>query len=178
MTIIPAYRGNNVVPSDNATVGYADYNDVATTGTPLSVTGGGAAVVLENDAAGTFTSETELPNGISSLWNEVTDNFDWSELRIGDTVDIRMDIDVITASVNTTIHIDMHLGTGGSVYTIPFVSGLDFKTIATHHITRYNGLYIGDVNTRDNGGQLKISADKTCTVTVNGWYVRVLKMGA
>jgi len=166
--------------NDNISGGFADYNDFATS-QPLgaiSVTGGGAAVVLTNDTLGAYTNTQFLPEGVSRLWDPSTNNFDWSDLSIGDMVDIRIDIIVKTASTNTAIDIDLHLGAGGSAYTIPFVSEQDFKTSSNHNVAEFNSIYMGDANTLNNGGQLKISADKNCSVAVNGWYVRCLRRGA
>ena len=177
MTLIPAYGGNPSLPSDLARSGFGNYNDFGTIASPISVTGGGGDFVLTNDAAGAQTLTSFLPDGVTSLWNDGTDFFDWSELSIGDTVDIRLDASIETASVNTTVTVCLHLGTGGGVYTIPFISGQDYKAVDTYGAVAFSSIYIGDSNTRDNGAQFKIFSDKTCDVTVNGWYVRVLNRG-
>lgn len=175
MTLGDAYSGK--LPIDNARIGFACYNDLTTTTTKIVVTGVGGDVVLTNDAAGPQTIETFLPIGVTSLWDEVTNNFDWSMLRLGDMVDIRLDIDIITTLPNTEVHIELNLGTGGGAFVIPFISGLDFKVANTHKVTRFSGIYIGNANVRDNGGQFKIRSDKDCTVQVNGWYCKVLLRG-
>lgn len=161
----------------NCTIGLIDYNDLATASTPLVVTVAGSPVVLTNDGAGPNTNKDHLPPGVTELWNVSTDVFDWSELKLGDMVDIRLDITVITASVNTEIKVDLHLGTGGGAYTIPFITEINFKNTGNHPVNRFNGIYMGDLNTLDNGGQFKISTDKDCTVIVNGWYIKALIRG-
>ena len=162
---------------DNFAGGLFDYNDVATTTTPIVVTAVGGAVVLTNDAAGAFTNKLFPPVGIDDVWNDSTNVFDWSELSLGSMVDIRIDVDVITTSVNTEIKIDLHLGTGGSAYAIPWILETNFKATGTHKLNRYNGIYMGDTNTLNNGGQFMISTDKDCTAVVNGWYCKVIKRG-
>ena len=164
--------------NDDISGGFADYNDNATSGTPLSVTGGGAAVVLTNDALGAYTNTQFLPEGIDRLWDASTNNFDWSELSAGDMVDIRADITVTTSSSNTAIDVLLHLGAGGSAYTIPFIQDYNFKSSGTYQKVMFNSIYMGDANTLNNGGQFKITADANCTVVVNGWYVRCLRRGA
>ena len=164
--------------NDDISGGFADYNDNATSGTPLSVTGGGAAVVLTNDTLGAFTNTQFLPEGVSRLWDASTNNFDWSELSAGDMVDIRADITVTTSSSNTAIDVLLHLGAGGSAYTIPFIQDYNFKASGTYQKVMFNSIYMGDANTLNNGGQFKITADANCTVVVNGWYVRCLRRGA
>jgi len=164
--------------NDDISGGFADYNDNATSGTPLNVTGGGAAVVLTNDTLGAYTNTQFLPEGVSRLWDASTNNFDWSELSAGDMVDIRADITVTTSSSNTAIDVLLHLGAGGSAYTIPFIQDYNFKTSGTYQKVMFNSIYMGDANTLNNGGQFKITADANCTVVVNGWYVRCLRRGA
>jgi len=175
VTTIKAYLQSD--GGDNFSGGWADYNDNATSGTPLSVIGGGAAVVLTNDTLGTFTNTSNLPDGVTSLWNPSTNKFVWTDLKIGDMVDIRLDITITTASANTSINVLLHLGTGGGAYVIPFIQEHLFKTSGTHQITRFNSIYMGDSNTINNGGQFKITADSNCTVKVNGWYVRCIRKG-
>lgn len=175
VTTIKAYLQSD--GGDNFSGGWADYNDNATSGTPLSVTGGGAAVVLTNDTLGTYTNTSNLPDGVTSLWNPSTNKFVWTDLKIGDMVDIRLDITITTASSNTSVNVLLHLGAGGGAYTIPFIQEHNFKTSGTHQITRFNSIYMGDSNTLNNGGQFKITADSNCTVTVNGWYVRCIRKG-
>lgn len=162
---------------DDISGGFADYNDNATSGTPLSVTGGGAAVVLTNDTLGAYTNTQFLPEGVSRLWDASTNNFDWSELSAGDMVDIRADIIVTTSSNNTAIDVLLHLGGGGGAYTIPFIQDYNFKSSGTYQKVMFNSIYMGDANTLNNGGQFKITADANCTVVVNGWYVRCLRRG-
>ena len=82
----------------------------------------------------------------------VCDTFDWSDLKLGDAIDIRLDISLTTLSVNTTVEVDLQLGTGGGAYKIPFVTDADFKTAAVHTVNKFNGIYMGDTGTLDNGG--------------------------
>jgi hypothetical protein len=178
VTTIKSYltlEGDN----DNISGGFADYNDFATS-QPLgaiSVTGGGAAVVITNDTLGAYTNTQFLPEGVDRLWDPSTNNFDWSDLKVGDMVDIRLDIIVKTLSSNTGIDVFLHLGTGAGAYSIPFIQEHNFKSSGNHQITSFNSIYIGDTNTLNNGGQFKITADANCSVAVNGWYVRCLRRG-
>lgn len=162
---------------DNFAGGIFDYNDAATAITPLNVVGGNGPLLLTNDGAGPFTNTSYLPSGVTNVWNVVTDKFDWTELVLGDMIDIRIDVDVITSSVNTEIKIDLHLAIGGFEYTIPWILETNFKTTGTHKLNRYNGVYMGDTNTLDNPADFRISSDKDCTIVVNGWYVKVIKRG-
>lgn len=162
--------------ADNFNGGFVDYNDLATQTTPITVTGGGGFVTLTNDGEGANTNETYLPSGITSVYDKV-ESFDFTQLKLGDMLDIRLDIQVIIASVNTEVEVDLFLGTGGGAYQIPFEPKLNFKSTGTFNINRFNGIYMGDTNTLDNSGKFKMSSDKTCTVKVNGWYVKIIRKG-
>lgn len=165
------------IPADNLRAGIFDYNDAATTSTPIVVTVAGSPVILTNDELGPQTNKDHPPVGVTDVWDASSNMFDWSELKLGDMIDIRLDISVITVSVNTEIKVDLHLGTGAGSYTLPFVNEINFKTTGTQKVNVFNGIYIGDANTLDNGGLFKISTDKDCTVIVNGWYCKVLVRG-
>lgn len=156
-------------------VGFLDYADLATQTTPISVTGGAAASVIPNDAAGAFTVLSYPPTGVTEVWDATGQTFDWSELSLGDMIDIRLNLEVTTTSVNTAINVDLHLGSGGSAYTIPFITSSNFKAAGTYQLIRYNGLYIGNTDTLNSGGVFKISSDEDITYKVIGWYCKITK---
>ena len=162
---------------DGFSGGWADYEDTATTGTPISVTA--TPTVLTNDGLGVDTNTKYLPtsgNGVTQLWDTSSNGFDFSELEVGDMVDIRMDITMIIASNNTAVDVDLHMGSGGSV-VVPFISQQNFKSTGSFELIRYMGIYIGSEDVRDNLAQLKISADNNCTCTVHGWYIKAIRRG-
>ena len=159
---------------DSFSGGWADYADFATTGTPLNVTA--VYNVMTNDGLGVNTNTSYLPEGVTQLWDSSTNSFDWSELKVGDMIDIRLDVSVTTVTNNTAVDVDLFMGTAGSI-DVPFISAQNFKTSGTYNLIRYQGLYIGSENVRTNAAQLKIKADNNCTCVVNGWYVRYTKKG-
>lgn len=161
---------------DRVQMGFLDYNDDATSTTPITVTGGAGYVALTNDGAGAFTNKTYAPDGVTDIWNVSTNRFDWSDIALGDIVDIRLDVSVIIATTNTEVDIALELAEGsGSNYAVPFINPINFKTTGTKKLVVYNGIYMGDSNTLDNPAFFKIQADKTCTITVNGWYCKIIK---
>tara|TARA_R110000851_G_scaffold40690_4_gene102479 strand:- start:33 stop:770 length:738 start_codon:yes stop_codon:yes gene_type:complete len=165
------------LPVDNLAGGFADYNDLATASSPIAVIGGGAAVVLPNDKLGPFTNTDFLPAGVTSLWDSVGSTFDWSELKLGDTLEIRVELEVTTVSPNTSINVNLRLGTAPDDYLISYFPELNIKTAGMYRINPYKGIYMGDNNTLDNGGQFLIASDKDLDVIVAGWYVNVSKRG-
>jgi hypothetical protein len=172
VTTIKSYIGT--ASPDGFSGGWADYADFATTGTPLNVTA--AYSVITNDGLGVNTNTSYLPEGVTQLWDSSTNSFDWSELKVGDMIDIRLDLSVIIVTNNTAVDVDLFMGFGGSI-DVPFISAQNFKTAGTYNLIRYQGLYIGSDDVRNNAAQLKIKADHNCTCVVNGWYVRYTKKG-
>ena len=175
VTTIKGYIGTE--SPDSFSGGWADYEDTATTGTPIAVSA--VPAVLTNDGTGTDTNTSYLPiggNGITQLWNTSSNGFDFSDLEVGDMVDIRMDITMIIASNNTAVDVDLFMGSGGSV-VVPFISQQNFKSTGSFEVIRYMGIYIGSEDVRDNLAQLKVSADNNCTCTVHGWYIKAIRRG-
>jgi len=175
VTTIKGYIGT--ASPDGFSGGWADYADVATTGSPIAVTA--VPAVLTNDGLGVDTNTTYLPiggNGITQLWNTSSNGFDFSDLNVGDMLDIRMHISVVIASTNTVVDVNLLMGSGGSI-TVPFISDQNYKATGTFEVIRYMGIYIGSTDVRDTLAQLKIEADKNCTCIVHGWYIKAIRRG-
>ena len=157
--------------------GFFDYNDLATQTTPISVTGGAGFVVITNDGLGPFTNKTYRPSSVSEIFNTTTNQFDFTDLKLGDMIDFRFDIEITTTSPNQDIEFDLFLGVGAGEYVIPIVSG-SIKSAGVHTLNRFTGIYMGDNNTLLSPGELKISSPDNCTVKNNGVYAKIIKRGA
>lgn len=173
--ILTATTGGGSVPADNFSGGFFDYNDLATATTPISHTGG-ATTPLTNDEAGAFTNKLYSPLGVADVWDAVNDEFDWSELKLGDMVDIRLDIVVTTSSANQEITVELELGQGGGSYRIPFIQ-LFYKTSGVKKVGAFIGLYMGDTNTLNNKGQFIFTSANNADIKVNGWFCKIIKRG-
>lgn len=153
--------------------GFVDYNDSATTGSPIACVAD-VPTKMTNDKLGAFTNEGFMPIGISSLWNTVTNQFDWSELKLGDQIMIRADITPTTTIANTDITFGVTLGIGAGEYTLNWMVEKPFKTAQEHSNEIIDmHIYMGDMNTLGNPGELRLVADKLTNVVVNGWYIRI-----
>ena len=166
---------NKPALSDNITGGLLSYNDAGTAGTPIVHTGG-IDTILTNDELGDQTLKSLAPSGVTDIWDASSSEFFFTDLQVGDMVDIRLDILVTTSSPNQEINIDLELAQGGFDYRIHFDQAF-FKTASIHPVSRFNGIYIGDANTLDNKGQFIFSSDDDATIIVNGWYCKLLLVG-
>ena len=162
--------------ADNIRGGIIDYNDSATAVTPISVPSGLVDVDITNDGLGPFTNKAYAPVGVTDIWDSNTNLFDFSQLSVGDMIDIRLDLTVTTTSPNQLVEIDLVLGVGGFQYYIPF-SRNTYKNAATQSVNRYNGIYMGDLNTLNNAAKFVVRSDSPALVVVNGWYCKILKRG-
>lgn len=154
--------------------GIYDYNDLATSISPLVIPGTSQYVQVTNDGLGAFTNKTYGLPGLADIYNTTTNEFDFSSLSLGDSVDIRIDMEVTTSSPSQEIDLDMELATGsGSDYDILFFKAI-FKNAGVNDIARFNSIYIGNNETKNFPARFKIRSDAAATAVVRGWYVRVM----
>jgi len=156
--------------------GWWDYEDVTTQSTPIALTLAATDYDLTNDGAGANSSSTKAVPASTEIWNTGTDRFDWTNLEVGDTLDIRVDVEFTTGSVNTAVSLSLILDVGGLDVEIPFLTSKDVKNAGAIREVLYQGFYIGSSTILAGPAKFKVSADKTgTTIKVNGWYIRVTK---
>lgn len=156
--------------------GIFDYRDQATSTTPISVSAN-TSTIITNDGAATDTYKKLPDTGVTDLYNTSTNRFEFSDLTVGDMIDIRLDLEITTTVNNQVFSIDLELGQGGTVYTVPFIVDQEKKTSGATSVIRYNGIYMKDANTINNTGQFKIISPDALTVEVHGWYCKLMKQG-
>jgi len=156
------------------TLGIYDYNDDATSTTPISLTANTWTHVT-NDGAGANTNKTYALTDVSDIYDTSTGLFDFSDLVLGDVIGIRFDAEITTTGANETCDVDLVLAYGtGSEYRIPFIRN-EFKTSEAHRINMYNEIYIGNTETLNNSARFEIRSDGNNDVEVFGWYCKVNK---
>lgn len=162
-----------------ARMGYWNYNDLATTTTPIVMTSAGVFFKLTNDEAGAQTQKTfKLPE-VADVWNKTTNQMDFSGLTVGDVVTIRFDLSVTTTGANHAIRVNLDFGIGATPFSIS-VTDSEFRSSGLHNIVRSINVFIGDTNIKDNPGEFTISSDTgtTDSVIVNGWFLEAISRGA
>jgi hypothetical protein len=160
--------------------GVYDYNDVTTTSTAIPLTAATVAYKLTNDAAGSSTNTTYALAGLANVWEGLSVNqFDWTtdtKLALGDSVDIRFDVEYTTTAVNTEVSLELHVGVGDpNAYTLQVIGNENIVSAGTVPRIVSFGLYMGDSTTLTFPTEVWARASKVgTTVKVNGWYIRVL----
>ncbi len=159
--------------------GFADYNDTATTGTPIVLTGG-VFSLLTNDGLGAQTNVEFLPTGVERLLDTSTGKIDVSDLDLGDYILLRPDFTVTPGTNNQFLTLQYTLGSGGGAFTIPSPSSrLEQGSGVPHRIALDTKLiYMGNVNTRDNPIGVEIMTSGNGTVINSGIAISVVKRNA
>lgn len=168
-------KSSGLTVSDIWDSGWFQINDLATHTTPVLVTGDETIHYLPNDGLGEGSNSTP-PQGVTSVWNSTTNRFDWTQLSVGDIVDIRADVFIDTGLSNST---ELYVGYSGrmgdaSVFSI---SGMESYLTKSHQyrFSPYMGTYIGNELTRTLPAAIGVRSDSDVEVVVNGWYVKITK---
>ena len=152
-----------------------DANDTATAATPIAHTAAATNTYLTNNAIGSFTNSYN-PDSKATLWNPATNKFDFTSLKIGDTVFFRIDIN-LTNSAAQEVDLLMSIGEGSSG---PYEKNMDhayYKTASTlANNTVIFEIYIGDEATRTGGARFRFASLDAATIVVNGWYYRITEV--
>ena len=157
-------------------VGYFDYADSATNVTPLDIVNG-VDLKLTNDTLGGSTNISSPPYGVSLLWDSQNNSFDFSQLSIGDTVDIRVDIEATTITQNQHLQCYLKMGVGtASEYNLN-IFDRQTKTSGAEQCVQLTQIYIGSNDIRNNPAELYLWSDANGTVKIKGWYCRVIRRG-
>jgi len=167
---------NGAVPGDNLFGGSFDVQDVATVTTKIVIPGTGTFTQLTNDGAGTLTNNLFAPIGITELWNTSNDNFDFSQLKLGDVVHIRADIEVITASPNTEIELRLEAGIDVVAFPVSWDHQL-YGAVGMFPLVRSSFITMQTTTILDGKAEFQLKSDKACTVQVNGWNYFILRRG-
>ena len=173
---VPVADGSNGVAwKQPVRMGWYDYADNATQSTPIALTVANTQYELTNDGAGTYTNTTYKLPEITNIWNTGTDRFDFSGLDVGDTIDLRLDVEFTTGGANVAIDLHLEMDVGGTPFQIPFIQDENKKSAGAYQHIVSLPLYIGSTAVRDNPARVLASADSTgVTVKVNGWFVRAI----
>ena len=163
-------------PADVFDIGAFYYEDTATAfATPVNIPAGGAWTVLTNDALG--VNYKRLPDSVTDVYDGVSDQFDFSELSIGDCLNIRLDCEVTTTVADQEFSIKLEMAQGGVQHDVFFAGQQYVKSAGTVNVCVSNSIYISNANDRDLPSQFLCSSASAATVKINGFFATVMKRG-
>lgn len=143
--------------------------------TPINVPSGVETKLTLDASSGTII-DSFLPAGVNSLWNSVNGQFDFSDLSVGDVVDIRIDGSLTNTGFNESFALNLVSAVGSaSEFTLPFSSG-NRLLAGTAVISRYNGIYIGFQDMIDFPSELRVITTDAASGFLVDIYVKVIKM--
>tara|TARA_R110000782_G_scaffold91988_1_gene175300 strand:+ start:4809 stop:5468 length:660 start_codon:yes stop_codon:yes gene_type:complete len=149
-----------------------DASDTATSATPITHTAAATNTYLTNNAIGP-NSNSYNPDGNSALWNPATNKFDFTSLKVGDTVQFRIDINLSNAAAQE-VDLFMSLAEGTAAPYELSINHTYYKTASTlANDTAIFDIYIGDDNTRTGGARFRFGSTAAATIVVNGWFYKV-----
>jgi hypothetical protein len=155
-------------------VGYFDYNDLITQTTPLTALTN-TPLKLTNDSEGANTSTDQNPYGVSYVWDSTTNQFNFSELSVGDTIDVRVHVQVTTTTSNQKVDIKAVFGIGSVSEFTNSIFETTFKSSGLHEISFVAPFYMGSTYITDYPAELYLTTDASATVQVDGWYIRIIR---
>jgi len=162
-------------PIDTAD-GIADYNDAATSVTPIALTSD-TWVTVTNDGQGPATNLNYLPTGVTKLLDTTTGQFDFAELSLGDNVLVRNDFSVTPNTNNALLELRYQLGAGPAAYTLEKIVGrLDSGSGVPYRFSLATDMiYAGDSNTKDNPITLQVKLSTNGSLVNAGTAFGVIK---
>lgn len=149
--------------------GFFVYSDLATASTPISYTASNP-LKLTNDGLGAQTQNTYKPYNITKLWNAVTNQFDFSELSLGDELSIRFNIQVTTSATNQQFRLYLSMAIGGIAYTIDN-GAFFFKTAEAHPIGFVIPISMSNTDTITKPAELMFVSSDNATIKMNSFYI-------
>lgn len=158
-------------------IGFFDYNDSLTNTTPINVAVN-TWTKFTNNGLGANTNKTYKSPYLTDVWNTTTNQFNWTGMKLGDTVDIRIEFTITTTSPNQVMNLSIVNAVGtANEYSIGFTPEVQYKTVGSKVVNAFTSIYMGDLNTLNNPSEIRIRSDATCTVKVSGWYIRTILVG-
>ena len=154
-------------------IGFIDYND--NTG-EIDLTSD-TWTDVPNNGAGAFTNKAYAPNGVTELLDVSTGYLDFTQLDLGNSVQVRIDFKVNPNINNATLECRYVLGNGGGEYALTVFekrldrgSGIDYDANKGSFL-----IYMGDDNTRLNDGKLQVKLSSNGKLTNAGVAIQIFK---
>jgi hypothetical protein len=136
----------------------------------------GTPIKLLNDGLGSGTNKTYGLPGISDLYNTTLNEFDFTDLALGDRVDIRYDYTLNTSAVNqeSTLYLQTGVGSGAPIIrnqhdTFYKVAGVHPNTVVVSF------LLVGDLAVLNFPTELYFTSEANATVVLNNFLISVIK---
>ena len=156
--------------------GFIDYNDLGTSVTPTNLTAN-VWTDVTNDGAGPYSNSLYTPDGIGSLLDTSTGYLDFSQLALGDCLQVRLDFKYTPNINNAFLECRYVLGQGAGEYSLlVFEKRCDLGSGRGYDANKGSFLiYMGDTNTQGGVGKLQVRASSTGTLVNAGKAIQIVR---
>ena len=152
--------------------GFVDYEDAATSVTPINLTQD-TWIDLTNDKAGSGTLTTYKPTYITGdIWDSATNTIDLSEVPVGKVLLIRNDYDITTGAANTRM--DTRLYFPDTSKSVEFAHDLISSSGDEVRYSRTTQFFV-TAAIKTTGVKIQVKVDKTgATARVENFQITIL----
>jgi hypothetical protein len=112
---------------------------------------------------------------LHAIWDADSDEFNFQQLSVGDTVDLRIHLKTTTTTANQKYHIDMKFAFDSPDEFENRIFSQYVKNASEDEQSFVTTLYIGSESVRTYPARLYITSDDDATVEVVGWFCRVFR---
>jgi hypothetical protein len=152
--------------------GWVDYEDSATSGTPINLTQN-VWTDLTNNKSGSGTVTTYKPSFVTGdLWDSSTNSLVFTELGSGKIMIVRNDFDITAGAANTRL--DARLYFPDTNKTVEFMHD---NIASNNDLVRYSRTtqLFTHTDVLTSGCKIQVRVDKSgCTATVENFLITVL----
>jgi hypothetical protein len=164
----------NKPPELFSSVGSFHYVDLATKTTPLSVVAN-VEKKITNDTLDPETNVLNAPYGISSMWDAVNNQLNFSQTAIGDLITIIPAVEVTTTAANQEFSIYIKMAIGSGAENTKQVYNGSLKTIGTIIVNPTRDFSIDTVENKDFPAEIFIVSDANASVKSGDLDIRVVR---
>ena len=164
----------NKPPELFSSVGSFHYVDSATKTTPLTVIAN-VEKKITNDTADTTTSVLNAPYGVTSMWNAVNSQLNFTQTSIGDLVTIIPSIEVTTTIANKNVKIYIKLGIGSLNPTTKQVLNTPLKLVGSAIVSPSSDFVVDTFDIKDFPAEIFIISDAGATVKSGELDIKIVR---
>jgi hypothetical protein len=162
------------LPASLTSVGSFHYVDLATQTTPLTVVAG-VEKKITNDIQDPLTNVLNAPYGISSMWNTLLNQLDFTQTGVGDLVTLIPNIEITTTTANQEFSIYVKLGIGSANPTTKQIYNGSLKVAGAIKVNPTRDFTIDNSDIKDYPAEIYILSDANATVKSGELDIKVVR---
>lgn len=155
-------------------VGSFRYQDLSSQITPVSIIAS-TDTLIANDTEGDKTNLSNSPYGVSTVYLETENAFDFSSLSIGDTIDLRIDLTIETTIANQIFKLFARTATSSINEEDKYFAFEQIKSIGTNSFSFSIPFDIANGDIQNNPAQIFINSDASASISNINYYVEVIR---